>query len=91
MESERSHNHPELGPRSVESAVLAIVIERHPAPVSWSDLLLEMKTETDAPRRDAEVELAVGGLVQVELLLLSNGVLVPTPAALRAGELELGL
>jgi hypothetical protein len=91
MESERSHDKPELGPRSVESAVLAIVIERHPLPVSRSSLLLEMKTETDAPRRDAEVELAVGGLAEVGLLVLSNGVLTPTAAALRAGELELGL
>jgi hypothetical protein len=91
MESERSHEKSELGPRSVESAVLAIVIERHPVPLSRSDLLLEMETEADGPRRASEVESAVGGLADAGLLVLSNGDLIPTPAALRAGELELGL
>jgi hypothetical protein len=91
MESERSHEKSEPGSRSVESAVLAIVIERNPVPLSQSDLLLEMKTEADGPGRAMEVEFAVAGLAEVGLLVLSDGVLLPTPAALRAGELELGL
>jgi hypothetical protein len=91
MERDPSHENSYPGTRSVESAVLAILIERHPELLSPSDLLLEMQTEADGPRRAEEIESAVGGLADAGLLVLSNGVLIPTSAALRAGELELGL
>jgi hypothetical protein len=91
MERERNHARAELGPRSVESAVLAIVLERQPESLSQSGLLEEMKTGAENQRRTAEVESAVLGLVEVGLLVLSDGLLLPTPAALRAGELELEL
>jgi len=91
MEREPSHQRSGRGTRSVESAVLAIAIERHPEPLLLSDLLLDMRTEADGPGRATEVESAVAGLVGVGLLISSEGVLIVTPAAMRAGELELGL
>lgn len=91
MGEERNHQRSELGPRSVESAVLAIVIERHPMPLAPDDLLAEMKIDADDPGRAGEVDLAVTGLLGVGLLVSREGFLSATPAALRAGELELGL
>jgi hypothetical protein len=90
MANEQSHERVGAGARSVESAVLAIAIERHPESLSLCDLVAEMRTAADGPERPTQVESAVNGLIEVGLLAPSNDVLVVTPAALRAGELELG-
>jgi hypothetical protein len=91
MGGEPRHESSDLGKRSVESAILAIVVESHPAPLPWSALLAEMTAEVAGPDRVADVERAVEGLVAVDLLRTVDGELSPTPAALRAAELELGL
>jgi len=90
MDGELSRNGSEQWQRSVESAVLAIVIERHPEPLSRSELLAEMMSEADGQSRVAEVEHAVDGLSSVGLLA-GDQKLLPTPAALRSSELDLGL
>lgn len=91
MDGEARHESSDLGKRSVESAILAIVVETHPAPLPWSALLGEMTAEVGGPERLVDVERAVEGLVAVGLLRIEDGDLSPTPASLRAAELELGL
>ncbi|HTR75257.1 MAG TPA: hypothetical protein VMH33_08370 [Solirubrobacterales bacterium] len=77
--------------RAVESAVLGLVIERHPQPLSRAELLAEMTAVARNPGRVAEVEAAIVGLIEVGLLAQVDDLLRTTPASLRAGELELGL
>ncbi|MEA2197464.1 MAG: hypothetical protein QOJ25_1515 [Solirubrobacteraceae bacterium] len=91
MDGERSHDRTEPSQRSVESAVLAIAIERHPEPLAQSDLLDEMTAVARNPGRTAEVEDAITGLIEVGLLVQADDAFCVTPASLRAGELELGL
>ena len=76
--------------RSVESAVLAIVVESHPEPLSRLTLLNEMEASPDDSDRIAAVDDAVDGLIAVGLLTKESQTLSPTPASLRAAELELG-
>lgn len=90
MDGEQSRDRSEERQRSVESAVLAIVIERHPEPLSRSELLAEMVSDGDGRSRVAEVEHAVEGLNSVGLLA-GDQKLLPTPAALRSAQLDLGL
>jgi hypothetical protein len=87
---EAGHTH-ERGRRIVESAVLAMVIERHPDPFPRPELLAEMTAVACNPGRETEVEEAIEGLVGVGLLTQGDDFLRATPASLRAGELELGL
>lgn len=77
--------------RSVESAALAIVIERHSEPILREELLVEMKADVDDPARVIEVETAVEGLAAAGLVAVAHHHLLPTPAALRVAELDLGL
>jgi hypothetical protein len=86
-----SHEQTDPRARSVESAALAIVIEHHPEPLPLDGLISEMRTEADGRGRAADIAEAVRELVAVGLLASSGGLLRVTPAALRAGELELGL
>jgi len=90
MDGDLSRDRPEERQRSVESAVLAIVIERHPEALPRSELLGEMVSSADGRSRVAEVEDAVEGLVGVGLLAGDQS-LLPTPAALRISELDVGL
>jgi hypothetical protein len=91
MGGERGDQASQGGKRTVESAILAIVVESHPQPLPWPALLAEMTVEVGGPDRVADIEQAVEGLVAVDLLRTADGALSPTPAALRSAELELGL
>jgi hypothetical protein len=91
MAGERSDQSCEGGKRTVESAILAIVLESYPRPLPWPALLAEMTADVGGPDRIADIERAVDGLVAVDLLRSGDGALSPTAAALRSGELELGL
>jgi hypothetical protein len=91
MDGGRSHRRLKPPQRAVESAVLASVIERDPDSLPHAELLAEMTAVARNPERTAEVEAAVEGLVEVGLLVRTDGLLRATPASLRAGELELGL
>lgn len=80
------------GQRGVEGAALAILVERRAEPLTLSELVERMNR--GLPRRPYQpetVERAVGALVEVGLLRRRGARIVPTPAALRAAELELGL
>jgi hypothetical protein len=77
--------------RSVESAVLAIVLERLPDRLTAAGLIEEMTAEANPPGRVEEVERAVAELVRVELLRRDGDRLEPTQAARRMAELETGL
>jgi len=94
MGDERS-GRPNLTPvereRSLESAVLATLIEHHPTMLSEAQLVREMTAVVQTPGRPAAIERAVRGLVGVGLLDRRGRLLAPTPAALRVAELEIGL
>jgi hypothetical protein len=77
--------------RNVESAVLAIVIERHPGSVSVADVVDEMTTVAEVPGRAEATRQAIDELARVGLLQRRGGTLEPTPASLRWAELETGL
>jgi ABC-type histidine transport system ATPase subunit len=77
--------------RNVESAVLAIVIERHPTPVAVADVIEEMISVADAPGRAEAVERAIDELARVGLLHRRDALIEPTRASLRMTELETGL
>lgn len=77
--------------RNVEAAALAILIERYPASLTVCELVEEMTVEVRRPGRAAEIEGAVTSLAQVGLIEIRGDLLVPTPVALRVGEMELGL
>jgi hypothetical protein len=79
------------GDRAVEAAALAILVERHPELLALAELVEEMSVGSTRPGRREAIERAVDGLVAVDLLRWQGERLVPTPAALRAAELELGL
>jgi hypothetical protein len=93
MHSENSHRG---GPsrarrdRALEGAVLALVVERHPEPLTLGELIEELG-EVTRPGGPAAVELAVAALLEAGLLRRGGNALVPTPAALRVAEIELGL
>jgi hypothetical protein len=77
--------------RNVESVVLAKLIERHPIDLSRTQIVEDLTTVVSNPARVAAIHMAVDGLVEVGLLVCVGIAIRPTPAALRAGELELGL
>jgi hypothetical protein len=89
MDGERESS--EQRQRSVESAVLAIVIEKHPEPLPRLVLLGEMEAPPDDPARIAEVEAAIDDLVAVGLLITAEAGLSPSRASLHYSELEVGL
>jgi hypothetical protein len=82
---------PDQDPRNVEAVVLARLIEGHPDGLTKAQVLASMTEMVLTPERVAAVENAIEGLVEVGLLVRAGAVLRPTQAALRAGELELGL
>ncbi len=71
--------------------VLARLIERGPEGMTESQVIDGMTTSAEAPGRVPAVREAIGGLVEAGLLFRVGDSLRPTPAALRSGELELGL
>lgn len=77
--------------RSVESAVLAVVLERHPDRLTEAELIEEMTAVANPPGRVEAVERAVAELVRVELLRRDGDRIEPTRAARRVGELETGI
>ncbi|HEX4752720.1 MAG TPA: hypothetical protein VH268_07470 [Solirubrobacterales bacterium] len=77
--------------RNVESVVLARSIERHPNGLTEVQAIEDMTTIVNTPERIAAVHKAIEGLIEVNLLIRVRDALHPTPAALRAGELELGI
>jgi hypothetical protein len=80
--------------RGVEGSALAIRIERYPDFLTLAELI-ELVNEPVSlkrrPGRAAAIEQAVKSLAGVGLLELRGVLLMPTPAALRVGELELSL
>ncbi len=82
---------PDQDPRNVEAVVLARLIERHPEMLTTEQVLQSMTGMKLTPERVTAVENAVEGLIEVGLLGRVGDALHPTPAGLRAGELELGL
>lgn len=76
----------------MEEAALAIIIERLPTTTTAARLLELMNEDIEpTPERIAAIELAVDELVVVGLLVRGGSLLIPTPAASRSAELELGL
>lgn len=71
--------------------VLARLIERSPGGLREVQVIEGMTTIVNTPERVRSIEEAVEGLVEVNLLVRVDDSLHPTPAGLRAGELELGL
>jgi hypothetical protein len=76
--------------RDVESVVLATLIDA-PDELTGSEVRRELTSVEDTPERVAVIGQAVDGLIEVGLVVLSAGLLRLTPAALRAGELDLAL
>jgi hypothetical protein len=72
----------------LEGAILALLIERRPRSLTPAELLREMGGGTGSP---GPIEAAVEGLAEVGLLRRERSALAPTPAAVRAAEIELGL
>lgn len=77
--------------RSVESVVLAKLVERGPGGLGEAQVIEEMTTVVNTPERVMSVRSAIEGLLEVDLLIKADEILRPTPAAVRAGELEMGL
>ncbi len=77
--------------RIVESAVLALMVEAHPRLYTLPRLIEDATRHVMAPGGAVTVERAVESLIIVELVHRRGQELEPTPAALRAGELEMGL
>jgi hypothetical protein len=75
----------------VEGAALALLIECHPDRLTMPELVEEMCSGSKDPDRRDAVERAVRELTATGLVLRQGAFVVPTPAALRVGELELGL
>lgn len=86
-----SRSDPTRDRRNVESVVLARVIERGADGITEAEVVDGMTSIGDTPARTTAVRQAIDGLVEVELLVRVDGFLRPSPAASRAGELELGL
>ncbi len=79
------------GQRGVESVILARLIELHPNGTSEAEMVADITAEDRTPGLDELVRAAIEALVAVDLISRSDGLLHPTTAALRSGELELGL
>jgi len=68
-----------------ERAVLAHVLETHPATLRLSDLIRELAEPNDFAERDG-IERAVADLVRGGLLFRCEGAVLPTRQALYASE-----
>ncbi len=79
------------GQRGIESVILARLIELHPNGSSEAETVADITAVDRTPGLDEMVRAAIGALVTVGLVERSDGLLRPTAAALRSGELELGL
>jgi hypothetical protein len=77
--------------RNVESVVLARLIERHPVGLTRLQVVEVLTTIVDTPERVSAINAAIDALAAVSLIVAADDLLHATPAALRAGELELGL
>jgi hypothetical protein len=77
--------------RGVESVVLAALIESRPHGLTDWEVRRELTTVEDTPERIEAIRKAVDGLIEVGLVVRGRDRLEPTPASVRAGELELGL
>jgi hypothetical protein len=77
--------------RDVEAVVLAALIDAHPDELTESQVRRELTSVENTSERVAAIGRAVEGLIEVGLVARPGDVLQLTPAALRAGELELGL
>ena len=77
--------------RGLESVALAALIGSHPHGLTKSQVRDELTTVEHTPERVAAIGRAIDGLIEVGLVARRGERLLPTPAALRAGELELGL
>lgn len=71
--------------------VLAALIEAHPDGLTRSELRHKLTLVENSPARIAAIGHAFDGLIEVGLVVRGDDRLQPTPVALRAGELELGL
>jgi hypothetical protein len=72
--------------QQAERAVLAHVLDVHPATLRLSDLIRELSTSDAFGERD-RIERAVRELVKGGLLFRCEGVVLPTRSALYASEL----
>jgi hypothetical protein len=77
--------------RDVEAVILATLIEAHPDELSESEVRHELTSIDNTPERAAAIDRATKGLVDVGLVARAGDLLRPTPPALRAAELDLGL
>jgi hypothetical protein len=68
-----------------ERAVLAHVLDTHPATLRFSDLIRELAEPEDFAQRDG-IERAVAALVKGGLLFRCEGTVLPTRAALKFDE-----
>ncbi|MBA3865967.1 MAG: hypothetical protein H0X42_06425 [Solirubrobacterales bacterium] len=77
---------------NTEGAGLAVLIEsRSGLPMDHFVAEMNKHVENERPRRARESERAAEELIVVGLVSREGALLVPTPAAFRVGELELGL
>jgi hypothetical protein len=72
---------------TIESAVLQLVLELHPASLTLAELVREMGEEGGGPAGHDAVERAVHDLVAAGLLHHSDAFVRPTRAALRFDQL----
>jgi hypothetical protein len=79
------------GQRGIESVILARLIELHPNGSSEAEMIAAITAEDRAPGLDELIRAAIEELVTIDLVSRTDGLLHPTAAALRSGELELGL
>jgi hypothetical protein len=77
--------------RDVEAVVLAALIDAYPDELTESAVQRELTAVENTPERLAAIAEAIAGLVEVGLVARAGDLLRLTPAALRAGELELGI
>lgn len=75
------------GQRALEGAILALLIERLPQATD----LAQLREQVGETAAEHQIDAAVESLVDVGLLRRQGGGLLPTPAASRAAEIELGL
>jgi hypothetical protein len=80
-------NDPAAEDRRTERAVLAFLLDQHPAPLTITELSLALNAGEDFAAEDA-VERAVRELVCAGLLRLTGGLVCPTRAALYFERLE---
>ena len=78
---------PDSEDRQVEQAVLAHVLDAHPATLRLADLIRELGDPDDFAKRDG-IERAVRELVRGGLLFRCEGAVLPTRQALYYEELE---